>query len=50
MLTIKPIQATPALSGKDAKQLLLQVNTKPTEQALKKNIMLRNVLNNIRKA
>lgn len=50
MSTIKPIQATPELSGKDAVKLLLQANTKPTEQAMKKNTMLRNVLTDIRKA
>lgn len=50
MSTIKPIQATPELSGKDAVKLLLQVNEKSTEKAMKKNNMLRNVLTNIRKA
>lgn len=49
MATIKPIQATPELSGKDAINLLLQANTKPTEKALKKNKMLHSVLANIRK-
>lgn len=36
MATIKPIQATPELSGKDAINLLLQTNTRPTEKAMKK--------------
>ncbi len=49
MSTIKPIQATPELSGKDAVNLLLQVNNKPTDNAVKKNHMLHNVLINIRK-
>jgi len=49
MSTIKPIQATPELSGKDAVNLLLQANTKPTEKAVKKNRMLHSVLTNIRK-
>lgn len=50
MSTIKPIQATPELSGKDAVKLLLQANEKSTEKAMEKNNMLRNVLTNIRKA
>ena len=50
MATIKPIQATPELSGKDAIKLLLQTNSSPTEQAIKKNNMLRSVLANIRKS
>lgn len=49
MSTIKPIQATPELSGKDAMNLLLQANTNPTKNAVKKNNMLRSVLTNIRK-
>lgn len=49
MSTIKPIQATPELSGKDAEKLLLQTNTEPTTQAMKKNQMLHSVLANIRK-
>ena len=49
MSTIKPIQATPELSGKDAIKLLLQTNTKPTERAMKKNHMLHSVLTDIRK-
>ena len=50
MSTIKPIQATPELSGKDAKILLDQTNHMPTEEMIKKNKMLHNVLKNIRKA
>jgi len=49
MATIKPIQATPELSGKDAANLLIQVNSKPTDKAMKKNDLLRGVLANIRK-
>lgn len=50
MSTIKPIQATPELSGKDAERLLSQADIAPTEKAMNKNNMLRGVLNNIRKA
>lgn len=49
MSTMKPIQATPELSGKDAIKLLSQTNRKPTAQAMKKNNMLHGVLTNIRK-
>lgn len=49
MSTMKPIQATPELNGKDAINLLRQVDTKPTEKAIEKNHMLYNVLTNIRK-
>ena len=49
MATIKPIQATPELSGKDAVKLLLQVDTKPTDKAMKKNDLLRGILANVRK-
>lgn len=49
MATIKPIQATPELSGKDAVNLLIQVNSKPTDKAMKKNDLLRGILANIRK-
>ena len=50
MSTMKPIQATPELSGKDAEKLLIQTNTEPTEKAMKKNHMLHSVLTNIRKS
>lgn len=49
MLTIKTIQATPALSGKDAVELLNQVNTTPNSKAIKKNNMLKDILADIRK-
>ena len=50
MSTMKPIQATPELSGKDAVKLLKQTNVTPTKNAVKKNNMLHGVLTNIRKA
>lgn len=34
MSTIKPIQATPELSGKDAERLIRDVNRKPTKEAM----------------
>jgi len=48
MSTMKPIQATPELNGKDAERLLKQVSQAPTEEAMKKNDMLRSVLISIR--
>lgn len=50
MSTIKTIQATPELSGKDAVNLLRQANSNPTQKAMKKNNMLRSVLTEIRKS
>lgn len=50
MSTIKPIQATPELSGKDAVKLLNQTNIVPTKKAIKKNNMLHSVLANVRKS
>ena len=50
MSTMKPIQATPELSGKDAERLLNQADIVPTKKAMNKNNMLRGVLKNIRKA
>ena len=49
MSTIKPIQATPELSVEEAARVLKQVNTAPTQKAIKRNNMLRSVLSNIRK-
>ncbi|MEE1048325.1 MAG: hypothetical protein U0M60_13010 [Clostridia bacterium] len=49
MATIKPIQATPELSGKDAFSLLKQTSTTPTNDAIRKNEMLRGILKEIRK-
>lgn len=50
MATIKLIQTTPELSGKDAVKLLNETNVVPTEDAVKKVNMLHDVLTNIRKA
>lgn len=49
MSMMKPIQATPELSGVDFAKLLNQTKSKPTVQAMKKNNMLHGVLSNIRK-
>jgi hypothetical protein len=49
MSTVKPIQATPVLRGKDAENIILQANMKPSKKAMEKNRMLHNVLTNIRK-
>lgn len=50
MSAMKPIPATPELRGEDAVKVLFQANTKPTEKAIKKNKVLRNVLIDIRQA
>ena len=34
---VKPIQATPSLSGEDTKRIMLQVSTKPSNEAVKRN-------------
>lgn len=49
MATIKPIQATPTLSGRDARELIIQTNTVPTEESIKRNELLCDVLKSIRK-
>lgn len=49
MATMKPIQATPELSGKDAAKLMEQANMNPTKKAMQKNNMLRSVLADIQK-
>lgn len=49
MSTIKPIQATPELTGNDARALLKQVETRPTDEAIRRNNMLRDVLIEVRK-
>ena len=49
MSTMKPVQATPELSGEDAVELLRQSSVTPTEKSLKKNTVLRSVLTNIRR-
>lgn len=50
MSTIKPIQATPELRGKDAEKVFSQVNREPSKEAVRKNNMLHGVLANILKA
>lgn len=50
MSTIKPIQATPELSGKDAVAVLKQVSSTPSAKAVKKNKMLYSVLEKVRKS
>ena len=50
MAAMKPIQATPELSGKDAAKLMEQANTNPTKQVMHKNNLLRNVFLDIQKA
>lgn len=47
MSKIKPIQATPELSGKDAEEILAQVNKKPSKKTIKRNIILSNILSDI---
>lgn len=50
MSTIKPLQATPKLSGKDAEAVLKQAYSAPSIKAIQKNKMLCSVLERIRKA
>ncbi len=47
-LNIKPIQATPTLSGEDAARIIAEANTPPSEEALKRLEMLEKVLTKIR--
>ena len=49
MLTIKPIQATPELSGEDAERLIRDVNRKPTKEAAEWNAMMVEILEQIRR-
>jgi len=49
MSTMKPIEATPTLRGRDAISVLAQSSRQPNENAIKKNNMLHSVLSNIRK-
>lgn len=49
MSTIKPIQATPELSGKDAFVLLKQTRVNLSKDSIRKNEMLRDILNEVRK-
>ena len=50
MATMKPVPATPELSGKDAVRLMKQANILPTKEAMQKNKMLVGVLTDIQKA
>lgn len=49
MTNIKPIAATPTLSGKDAEAVIRQTNTLPTKEAMIRNQMLSQVLKDIRR-
>lgn len=44
---VKRIQATPSLSGEDAKRIMLQVSTKPSKEAIKRNEALLELRKNI---
>ena len=44
---MKPIQATPSLSGEDAKRIMLQVSTNPSKEAIKRNEELLELRKNI---
>lgn len=46
---VKPIQPTPSLSGEDAKRIMLQVSTKPSKEAIKRNEALLKLRKNILK-
>ena len=48
-VNVKPIQAAPSLSGEDAKRIMLQVSTKPSKEAIKKNEALVKLRKNILK-
>ena len=48
-VNVKPIQSTPGLSGGDAKRIMLQVSTKPSKEAIKKNEALLKLRKNILK-
>jgi len=48
-VNVKPIQSTPDLSGEDAKRIMLQVSTKPSKEAIKKNEALLKLRKNILK-
>ena len=44
---VKRIQAAPSLSGEDAKRSMLQVSTKPSKEAIKRNEALLKLRKNI---
>ena len=46
-VNVKPIQSTPSLSGEDAKRIMLQVSTKPSKEAIKRNEALLKLRKNI---
>ena len=46
---VKLIQSTPSLSGEDAKRIMLQVSTKPSKEAIKRNEALLKLRKNILK-
>lgn len=48
MVRIKPVHATPELSGQDAMNLISQIKP-PTKEAQKRNNLLCNILTSIRK-
>ena len=48
-VNVKPIQSTPDLSGEDGKRIMLQVSTKPSKEAIKKNEALLKLRKNILK-
>lgn len=49
MSTMKPIQATPVLRGKDAMEVIKQTNKIPTESTISRNKMLSSILKKISK-
>ena len=48
-INVKPIQSTPGLSGEDANRIMLQVFTKPSKEAVKRNEALLKLRKNILK-
>ena len=48
-VNVKPIQSTPSLSGEDAKRIMIQVSTKPSKEAVKRNEALLELRKNILK-
>ncbi|MBQ8518331.1 MAG: hypothetical protein IJ455_01840 [Agathobacter sp.] len=48
MSTMKPIQATPELSGEDAEKLIRDVNRKPTKEALEWKKLLQRCLKELK--
>lgn len=49
MPIMKPIQATPELSGEDAERLIRDVNRKPTKEAMERNRKMQEILKRIKK-